>query len=62
MYKDFVVNNCTRIQSEGSDQSIKIGSLDYKWIFDVFATYGVRFYEARDRSRTYVTEESDAFR
>ena len=62
VYHDLVVNNCVRIQAESSSQSIKIGSIDYKWIFDVFATYGVRFFEARDRARTYTDEETDTFR
>ena len=36
--------------------------MSYKWVFDVFSTYGVRFYEERDRSRTFINEDSDSFR
>lgn len=61
VYKDFVTNNCVRAMTEESHQVIKSRSIDYRWIFDVFSTYGVRFFEARDRARTYVLEDSDIF-
>ena len=63
VYKDFAVNNCVRTnQPAASQETIKVGSIDYSWIVDIYAPEGVFFYETRDSAMKYVDISSDLYK
>jgi hypothetical protein len=38
-----------------------VRNIQYGYIYDPYARFGVHFYETRDTSKNYVPEESDLF-
>jgi hypothetical protein len=40
---------------------ITIGNIAYGFVFDPYARFGVRFFEARDTNRTFIAEDADPF-
>ncbi len=64
IYKDFAFNNCKRgapTKTVAPTDVLVVGYLQYGYVYDPYARFGVRFFEVRDTSRTFIQEESDVF-